>query len=73
MKHIVNFSGGKDSTAMLLKMIEKGMQIDDIIYCEIMATSTLGAEYPEMYEYLDKVDKYLLQTIGKKITKKKGN
>ena len=73
IKHIVSFSGGKDSTAMLLKMIEKGMQIDDIIYCEIMATSTLGAEYPEMYEYLDKVDKYLLQTIGKKITRIKSD
>lgn len=26
-KHIVSFSGGKDSTAMLLMMIDKGMQI----------------------------------------------
>ena len=25
MKHIVSFSGGKDSTLMLLLMIEKGM------------------------------------------------
>ena len=25
MKHIVSFSGGKDSTAMLLKMIENNM------------------------------------------------
>lgn len=73
IKNIISFSGGKDSTAMLLKMIEKGMQIDDIIYCDIMATSTLGAEYPEMYEYIDKVDKYLLQTIGKKITRIKSN
>ena len=34
MKHIVNFSGGKDSTAMLLKMIEKDMPIDEIIFCD---------------------------------------
>lgn len=69
IKHIVSFSGGKDSMAMLLKMIENNMQIDEIVYCNIMATPTIGAEYPEMYEYLDKVDKYLIKTIGKKITR----
>jgi tRNA(Ile)-lysidine synthase TilS/MesJ len=31
-RHIVSFSGGKDSTAMLLMMIEKGMPIDEIIF-----------------------------------------
>ena len=30
MKHIVQFSGGKDSTCMLLMMLEKGMQVDEI-------------------------------------------
>ena len=28
--HAVSLSGGKDSTAMLLMMIEKGMQIDEL-------------------------------------------
>ena len=59
MKHIVSFSGGKDSTAMLLMMIEKNMPIDDIVFCDTMA------EYPEMYEYIDEVEKY----IGRKITR----
>ena len=31
MEHIVSFSGGKDSTAMLLMMLEKNMPIDEII------------------------------------------
>ena len=69
MKHIVSFSGGKDSTAMLLKMIEKNMQIDEIVYFEVMATKNLGAEYPEMYLFLDQIDKYLIKTINKKITR----
>lgn len=73
MKHIVSYSGGKDSTAMLLKMIENKMPIDEIVYCEVMATPTIGAEYPEMYEYLDKVDEYLMKNIGKKITRIKPN
>lgn len=55
--------------AMLLKMIENNMQIDEIVYCNIMATPTIGAEYPEMYKYLDEVDEYLIKTIGKKITR----
>lgn len=73
MKHIVSYSGGKDSTAMLLKMIEKNMPIDEIVYCEIMATQILGAEYPEMYDYLDKVDEYLMKNLGKKITRIKSD
>ena len=43
MKHIVSLSGGKDSTAMLIKMIEMGMVIDDIVFINVMATPTMGA------------------------------
>ena len=56
MKHIVSLSGGKDSTAMLIKMIEMGMVIDDIVFINVMATPTMGAEFPEMYDYLDKLE-----------------
>ena len=65
MKHIVSLSGGKDSTAMLIKMIEMGMVIDDIVFINVMATPTMGAEFPEMYDYLDKLEDY----IGRKITR----
>ena len=57
-KHIVSFSGGKDSTCMLLKMIDEGMQIDDIIFCDT------GLEFEEMYEHIRKVEK----AIDRKIT-----
>lgn len=57
-KHIVSFSGGKDSTAMLLMMIEKGIEIDEIIFLDT------GAEFPQMYKHIKKVEKY----INKKIT-----
>lgn len=32
--HIVSFSGGKDSTAMLLHMMELEMKIDVVLYCD---------------------------------------
>lgn len=58
-KHIVSFSGGKDSTAMLIKMIENGMNVDEVVF----ADTTL--EFPEMYEWIDKIEDY----IGMKITR----
>ena len=53
------FSGGKDSTAMLLVMIEKEMQIDEICFADT------GMELPEMYEHIKKVEKYIKRNITK--------
>lgn len=63
MKHIVSFSGGKDSSAMLIRMIEEGMRIDDIVFINVMATPEIGAEFPEMYEYIEKMEKYIHRKI----------
>lgn len=59
--HVVSFSGGKDSTAMLLRMIEENYPIDIILYCDT------GLEFPEMEEHIDNVEKY----IGRPITRLK--
>jgi 3'-phosphoadenosine 5'-phosphosulfate sulfotransferase (PAPS reductase)/FAD synthetase len=56
-KHIVMFSGGKDSTALLLKMIELNMQIDEIISVDT------GVEFPEMYNHIKKVENFIKQPI----------
>lgn len=56
--HVVSFSGGKDSTAMLLRMIEEGMSVDLILYCDT------GLEFPEMEAHIRKVEKH----IGREIT-----
>lgn len=57
----MSFSGGKDSTAMLLRMIEENMHIDEIIFLDT------GVEFPEMYNHIKKVEEY----IGRPITKLK--
>lgn len=59
MKHIVSFSGGKDSTAMLLKMIENNMKIDEILFCDTVK------EFPQMYEHIKKVEDYIKRPITK--------
>lgn len=46
---LASFSGGKDSTAMVLRMIELGEQLDEVIFCDT------GMEFPAMYQHIDKV------------------
>lgn len=58
IKHIVAFSGGKDSTAMLLRMLEENMPVDIILFCDT------GLEFPAMYKHIEAVEKY----TGRKIT-----
>jgi len=57
MKQIVSLSGGKDSTAMLLMMMERKEQIDDIVFFD------WGMEFPQMYEHLDKLEQYIKHKI----------
>lgn len=47
---IVNFSGGKDSTAMLLRMIELGETIDHIVFADT------NYEFPALYEYIKMIE-----------------
>lgn len=61
MKHIVSFSGGKDSTAMLLRMLEEKMPIDAIIFCDT------GKEFPEMYEHIRQIQNYVAHNYEKEI------
>ena len=56
--HAVSLSGGKDSTAMLLLMIERGMPIDMVL------SADTGMEFPEMYEHLAKLDEHLFRERG---------
>jgi len=57
-RHILGLSGGKDSTALAIYMRDK---VPDMEY---VFTDT-GAELPETYEYLDKLESYL----GKKVVR----
>lgn len=49
---IVNFSGGKDSTALVLKLLEKGYEIDKVVRIDF------GIDYPEIYKHCLDVEKY---------------
>ena len=60
--HAVSLSGGKDSTAMLLLMVERGLPIHAVL------TADTGMEFPEMYEHLQKLNDYLFAERGLHLT-----
>ena len=63
IKHIVSLSGGKDSTAMLLRMLEEGWPVDLIIFCDT------GLEFDAMYRHIEKLEAY----VGIPITRLKAD
>lgn len=58
---VVNFSGGKDSTALTLRMIELGLQIDEVVCCDTYK------EFPAMYRHIEKIKK-VVENAGIKFT-----
>ena len=54
----VSLSGGKDSSCLLILMIEKGLPIDCVLY------AVTGMEFPEMVEHLAKLDAFLFRERG---------
>ena len=53
MKYIVNLSGGKDSTAMLLMLLEKHCPIDYILFADT------GKDFPQMRDHLKRLAEYV--------------
>jgi len=51
MMQIPSISGGKDSTAMLLMMIERGEPIHSVVFFDT------GWEFPQMYDHIDLLEK----------------
>ena len=60
----VNFSGGKDSTAMLLRMLELddpvNYPVNHIIFCDT------HFEFPQLYAYIDFIEEYIQKKYPEK-------
>lgn len=60
IRHIVSISGGKDSTALAIYMLQKYPQLSvEYVFCDT------ECELPETYEYLERLEAFL----GKKISR----
>ena len=64
--HVASFSGGKDSTAMLLHMLALGMPIDEVVNVDT------GMEFPAMYRHIEKV-RQVVEQAGVKFTRLKAD
>ena len=56
-KYVLSLSGGKDSTAMLLRLLEEKRPVDLILFCDT------GLEFPQMYEHLARLEAYIGRPI----------
>jgi len=59
--YVATISGGKDSVAMVDLLLKNNYPVDKIIF------SDTGLEFDEMYEYLEKVKKYLKEKYDKEV------
>lgn len=55
--NIVSLSGGKDSTALLLMMLERGEDVAEILFFDT------GWEFPQMYDHLEQLKKFIGRDI----------
>jgi 3'-phosphoadenosine 5'-phosphosulfate sulfotransferase (PAPS reductase)/FAD synthetase len=59
MKHIASCSFGKDSLAMIIKIKELGLPLDEVIFCDIRFDNNISGEMPLMAEFIPKAEKIL--------------
>jgi len=59
MKYIASLSGGKDSTAMVLRLIADGWPLDEIVYFDT------GWEFPQMRDHLKQFEAF----VGRSVTR----
>jgi len=57
MNYIVSFSGGKDSTSVLLRLLEEKKQVDEILFFDT------GWEWSAVYAHVKKVEEYIRRPI----------
>lgn len=53
--NILSLSGGKDSVATLILCIENNIQVDEVIFSEVMFDEEISGELPEHIEFIDNV------------------
>ena len=72
MKYLASLSFGKDSMAMLIKIKELGLPLDEVIYVDIMFDDDTSGETPEMASFITKAEKILKEKFNVEVTHLRG-
>ena len=65
--YVASLSYGKDSIAMLLKIKELGLPLDEVIFCEVMFNNEISGIHPRQLEFINKARPKLENILGLKI------
>ena len=57
--YVASISYGKDSLAMLIKIIELGYPLDEVIFCEVMFNDEISGIHPRQLEFINNARKIL--------------
>ena len=72
MKYVASLSFGKDSMAMVIKIKELGLPLDEVIYVDIMFDDDTSGETPEMASFITKAEKILKEKFNVEVTHLRG-
>ena len=72
MKYVASLSFGKDSMAMLIKIKELGLPLDEVVYVDIMFDDDTSGETPEMASFITKAEKILKEKFNIEVTHLRG-
>lgn len=72
MKYVASCSFGKDSLAMIIKIKELGLPLDEVIYVDIMFDDNISGETPEMESFISKAEKILKEKFNIEVIHLKG-
>ena len=72
MKYVASLSFGKDSMAMLIKIKELGLPLDEVIYVDIIFDDDTSGETPEMASFIGKAEKILKEKFDIEVTHLRG-
>lgn len=67
VQYIASISYGKDSMAMLHVIAENGLPLDRIITADVWFDDNIRADYPEMAQFKDEMDVFILENYGIKV------
>lgn len=74
MRYVASCSFGKDSLAMLIKIKELGLPLDEVIYVDIrFDDEKYSGEMPKQREFIPKAEKILKERYNIDVTEVRGN